>query len=787
MRLLGKLLICILLFFVGSYLYSLYNEFSSSINDENVEQEKEFYTAHTAYLAKNNEPVNYNLPKNATNFKVLVYPIIDEDVFLARKDKPGLEKQIEYALNLSYAGDETQYKYSTEVKTYTHQITEESLQPFWLNDEQTVLLSRSLEFEVPKVKDVSFSLNSENVSAYLIRTYYQQRQSRNRISQRWQRMSSRRKENLLKYYPFDPDVISRSEINSLYKNAWSSVAPSAENDSNVNTISLFEYDERQDLIANSGIQFSNLDVYLPKSSKYTFKVYKEAQLNFSVQSLNLSDNTTATLKHKQENASIKTKTYTFEDLKQLRVKPGNYELSFSDDVSLQVETNAEDAHLELPNFSTSLYNLDAFESIAYAVKTLPNIKAFYKATFHTLDEFKSAKVRIELFAGNERLSSNEHNLNFVASEYLPFTTSKEHGLQSLSEAIEKTINVNEKATRVVISALDTPISIRLTNTVSGLSAIKRISDTSAGSYQNAWFVLKPEKALSFLRDNKISRYLNIGSNAIPAERVAQSFEKLRPLNSQRFKVVYYQDNSTIHSGNSGVSFRRLRKNGNNRISFNDKKLASKKTLKPTVIIRSRSQEPSNTELRFADKNLVLENTESVQEHLLPRTEIKRPYNLNLISANNQDVYVNYTQVGNTQLLKRQFFNANKTLKYKFYKKANVFESLSLHLLSNNAQQAEIKTSLLKNKRLIKPQKTSASRQFIFAKSDDTLTNSLLPSSDCRSRCKLFTPQFLPLYEDLSEGWYELHIEVPSRRGFFVDVNKTYYQSDSQSITFSDES
>jgi len=787
MRLIGKVIILIILILFGVYIYSKYVSYRTELTEDNVEQEKELYISHSAYQIANNESLSYSLPKNATNFKILVYPIIENELYLELKDKQNLEKQIDLSLNLNYEGGTKKQDYKAEIKTYSHINTNELIQPFWINEEQTVLLSKTLEFEVPKSKDIKFYLSSEKISSYLVRTYYQQRQSRTRVKQRWLRTSERRKANLLKYYPFDADNVSNSEINSLYKNSWSSVAPNLEGGSELKAARLFEYENRDELISiNNNNLFSSSDIYLPKNSKYTFKVLNKTNISLDLELLNASDDFKAVLTHKNENALIKSSSYVKADFKQLTLEPGQYELSFTTDIAFRFEAESEEA-IEKPDTFTSLYKLNVGESISYAVKSLPDINEYYKAAFHGLGGVDRAKLRIDTYSGDKLIDRKLEEIEFQVSEYMPYVTSRELGLQNISGASEKSIAISDIATRLEITAIDQPVSVSLSNTVSGLAAIKRITNASANSYQNAWFVLKPEQALEFLRDNKVNRYLNIESNAIQTDRVAQSFEKIRPLNSRRFKVVYYKNKSTIYSGNSAVNFRKINTRRTNSFNFQDKRTVSKKTLRPTLIIESKKPTDfSNTIVTLDGKTIELEQFESMQEFLLPKIQANTNYALSITPQSNRNFYINYTSVNDTMLSKRQLFKANKVTKYRFYKRDNVFESLSINILNNKSSAFEIKTSLLKDGLVVRPQKTPATRRIIFDTYDENLSKNMLRNSECRRNCYLYTPQFLPLYEDLSAGWYELHIEIPGNTQLYLDVSKTYYQEGSQSIIFSDE-
>ena len=791
MRLIGKLILLLIIMFLAWYLYTLSTGYHSAYNEENKEQEKTAYISHNAFQVANTEELTYDLPKNATNFKLLIYPIISKETFKERLTKRTSENAINFSLNIKHSGKSNKLDYKADVKEYVNRQTSESLQPFWFSDKQNVLLSKTHEFEVSQGKSIVFSLSSDTVNTYLVRTYYQQRQSTTRVRQRWQRSSTRRKENLLKYYPFDADAISNAEISSMYKNSWSSVAPVQDANSELKGVQLFEYENRDLLTPENTNQFSSLNVHLPKNSKYTFKVLDEVDVRLNIELLTEADALQATLRHKSDRANVTSRSVDSKDFNSIQLAPGQYELSFNQDVAFDVELNTnsdeEIQSLILPETYTSIYSIQEGESINYAVKSLESISAYYKAVFYTLGELKNAKVKVNIYSNEVLLSSGTESISFESSDYMPLVVDSEVGLQRISAAFEKNIDINKQATRIEIIAVENPVNVRLLNTVSGISAIKKVSKNSVASYQNSWFVLKPQNALMFLRDKKVSRFLNIESNAIKGERVAQSFEKLKPQESKRFKVVHYLNKSTVYSSNNGVNFKKLTANRNYQLKFRDKRTNSKVYIRPTLVVRTKQAgQLTQASINFAGKVIELQSTQVLDEYLLPKVEANKTYPLNIQSSDDNEYYINYTEVNSTMLSKRQLFKAKKVTKYNFYKRNNVFESLSINLMNNSPGAFEIKTTLLKNGKLLKPQQTSSSRKFIFDNYDSELSDNVLPSADCSTACYLYTPQFLPLYEDLKAGWYELHIETPSNTQLYIDVGKTYYQQGTQSIIFTDE-
>ncbi len=780
MKLIGRLIILLFIGLVGYIAYLYINIFiQQELSSEQTISQKEGYQLHTAFMIGAGEKISFKLANNATHLKTIIYPLYETK---ASNLEEMADFKINYEVTINNSNASSELQLTADFKTYKHIETGKPVHPYWYLDDYRIATSQSIVHEVEKDnKNVDMHINSEQIGKFLVRNYYQQKQSKKRVEQQWGRASSKRKDNLVRYYPFSQEQLKDYEIKNMYTNAWSSVAPTSVGETELKSISLYEYEDREQLISNSIIEHDFESVYLPNSHKYTFQVLQKTRLDINTKIIKATaEKPMALLVWKTADGRIISKTYDIEKIASIEYEQGSYELSFNQDVSFRFDNATLDHLVKLPSSRIRSFKLLPQDTIGYDIVDTADVKQSFKLTVHGVSHTNNAKLRISYFSEEELKREEILNINLIERQYTPFIFDKTKGLFIISDPQEIKITVPAGVDKLEIENTSKTILLNLYNSFDSVTEVKTVSDSFNQEYQDAWFVLKPIEILDYSKQQKIAFYLDIDKNRINPNKVVSAFEKLHPLNTQRFKELFLIKTPTIQGQYSVNTFNKLSKVKS--VLIKDKSTTVSRLISPKIIAVSKEIQPFEATYSFANIDSSALLRPGLNQLVLPQIQSNQTYLFKSPKNDQVDYYLNYSSGEEDQIQKRKLYKASSQLNYIMNVTDSSQQALNLYMMSHNQQPKSVNLTI--SKITASGKKQVAARLLKFQNYDNELTSNLIRNLDCSIKCYLYTPQYISLPESLSAGKYEIKLEGVT--GDYIDLTRTYYNNERAANIFSDE-
>ena len=769
MRILAKfLLIFLIVLPISYYLYTVYEETFTNRQIDDRELLRD-YTTHRVQRAQTGNSIEYQLPSNATNFKLLIYPLVDKQYANEKTD-------VKYTLKVSYGDDSSEFELSSTQQPYQDITLNELKHPFLFNDDLNVGSSRLLEVRLGNSREVMIEVDSGDFSSYVVRAFIQKSKTANRSSTEWSRTSIAQKKKLAKSYPFDVQKLSSTEIHNLYSNLWSRISPVISSEEVIQVADLYEYKERSSLVPLSRLELLDRRfVYLPKGNTYTFNVLSTTTGSFEFNSIEgIPAPVKALLNHQSVDGQQSSRELTLSSGKLISFEPGKYEITFSRPIGFVLNETDDNENIERPDLSVYYYYLKPGALISYNTTQIPGQRQRFKAEIIGASSVSEYDIHVQ-YAGSKRTERSYERFqgNYRQDPFAPFSIHSEEGIIDTSNRAVLDVTPSDFAPiEITLKTRYEPILIAFYNTFSTVPSLKVINtkETDSNIIYKDWLAIKSSEHLSLLRNKG---YIPV--EQIDKYRLSQTeeteFERLYPETStisKRVALLAEQPSDTSFTGNSYYRVPTLR----GQIHFKDINATSKEMINPKLIIIGDKENPSGS-VRLAGRDLSFKSKKAFTVVHLPRVPNGSVQQYRINADGNYRYYLNFIRETDTKVSWSDFIKIQDQMSFKIQRLQQYKQLINIKLLATSAGKKTLSLKLKSKTGSVNTLTTTDYLKIIYDDTSLSTSESIANLSQCEG-CILYERQFFVLNDDLDLGDYSLEVSTKDCEECYVSLSLSHY-------------